>query len=406
MLVPGLLSRCRCLPLPPKFARILLLTCLLPCAAARADPPVPALNTISSQQVAEQIEQLGAADFAEREAAMQRLEQTGRPALPQLRRALSNPSLEIRYRSRTLIDQILRDDHAHRVSLLLQQGDAADSSLLPGLKRFREQVGNDPAALQIFAEMQLSAPDLMLTLAGLENQPVPHSAAAAAELQFEQYLAEMRYTWQSQKGKTRELTPLYVALFAAAEPGRKMSPQLAGMLSGHVNATEFRTVMEKAKSEDVPVRLLAAWIATEDDANSYQKLTLAMRYQLREGLLPAIELLKNPANGSMTQAALLTVARFGDRSHLPLVEKLLTDETVLNSSRNRERVVWTIQTRDVALVAAIHLCGEKPEEFGFTKLQKHPMYLYQYSTAGFTSETLRAVSFARWAEYRSKHPDQ
>lgn len=369
--------------------------------AAPAERPTEAnapqsLSAEQQRRVDSLIRQLGARQYTSREAAMRALEEVGVGALPQLRLATGDDDLEVRYRARSLVKRIERQDHARRIELLRSQGTAAEDSLLPGLKQFRATIGSSPASLETFADMHAAMPDLMWTL---------DDHSAASQLQFEHCLAELQYRWRNRTDDGQRTVTLYAILFLAAQSGRELTPQMASLLSGFVSSGDFRKLVEKSKPADVPSRLLAAWVRKDAGDNHYRKLTLAMRYNLKEGLIPALRLLKNPGNGSYAQSALLAVARFGNRSHLSLVETLLDDETVLSMSRRKNQVVWSVQVRDVALVTALHLCGEKPRDFGFEKLRDHATYVYQYSSAGFDNPEKRKAVFARWAEYRKQHPD-
>ena len=67
--------------------------------AARAVPPAP-------QEIAKLVVQLGADDFAAREAAQKKLETIGEPALEALRKAAANGDVEVKSRALKLIQTI------------------------------------------------------------------------------------------------------------------------------------------------------------------------------------------------------------------------------------------------------------------------------------------------------------
>jgi hypothetical protein len=84
-------------------------------------------------------------------------------------------------------------------------------------------------------------------------------------------------------------------------------------------------------------------------------MNLAMSYGMDDGMVPALKILK--AGGRvphMSLYALMTVAKLGEPSHLPLVEKLLDDKSVVTRSQEN-KVIHEVQVRDAALAAAVLL---------------------------------------------------
>jgi hypothetical protein len=85
------------------LAVLLLLAGLWPGDSARTEPLADSSEAVRIERL---IHQLGAADFAEREAASAALEQVGAKALPALRQAATGRDLEVRRRAAWLVEKI------------------------------------------------------------------------------------------------------------------------------------------------------------------------------------------------------------------------------------------------------------------------------------------------------------
>jgi hypothetical protein len=131
-----------------------------------------------------------------------------------------------------------------------------------------------------------------------------------------------------------------------------------------------------------------------------------MRYDLKEGLVPAKELLSQPGMPHhYKQFALLGLAKLGSKEDMPLVEKNLDDKTPCSSMPVRQgdkKIVYQTQIRDVALAAAIHLHGQDPKKFGFEKAQANTQTLFTTNSLGFVSDETRAAAREKWDQFRAR----
>ena len=141
-------------------------------------------------------------------------------------------------------------------------------------------------------------------------------------------------------------------------------------------------------------------------------MMLALQNNLKEGLDPALELLKaDGMSQHFKQYAMLTVAKLGGKEHIPLIEPYLDDKTVCTTHTTMQggkRTMYQTQLRDVALVAIIHLSGKDPKDFGFNRLVRGEPYLFNPGTMGFEKEEndekdeARDAAFAKWREFQEK----
>jgi hypothetical protein len=149
--------------------------------------------------------------------------------------------------------------------------------------------------------------------------------------------------------------------------------------------------------------LVGSFIETTAELQlAYQTIWLAMHHNLKEGLVPAVSLVeRRDRQPYMLQNALLCVGKLGDRRHLELVELLLEDESpvdgrIANASRP--------QICDIALAVSIHLAGQDPKSFGYSKLQLSTQTLFQASTLAFASDPMREQALEKWRIWRARHP--
>jgi hypothetical protein len=109
--------------------------------------------------------------------------------------------------------------------------------------------------------------------------------------------------------------------------------------------------------------------------------------------------------------AVATLARLGNKSHIPLLEKAMKDNTVLytvqkntvKDGKVEREVIAEIQIRDVSLAVSLILSGQKPEDYGFTdqfKANGSAATNYSY-TRFYLTEEKRDAAMKKWAEWRA-----
>jgi HEAT repeat protein len=159
--------------------------------------------------------------------------------------------------------------------------------------------------------------------------------------------------------------------------------------------------MEDTAKKKFTRELLGGWIKRSDGSTAYQTLSLAMRFDLKEGLVPAVKLLENPGNpASFRQNAIVAIAKLGDDSHTKLLESLLEDESKY-TARKINNVNYETQIRDVALAALVIMKKQDPKKFGFDRIQQNPTSVFSTSTVGFENDEKRNKALAKWKEFKS-----
>ncbi len=378
-------------------------------AAALADPPPDGAapqgseDRPSQQQddqqadIARLIRQLGDERFSLREAATEKLIEIGLPVLGAVEQATESPDREIRYRSERILAIVRQLDFQRRLEAFAANRDSGEDYDLPAWSRYRERMGDDPNARSLFVDMQRAEPDVLRIL-----EESPKAAGHAIEDRCQQLQQAMQlFRQQLSVGNVAAL------LFVASEAEGQLPQQPAQILYGFCHQPSFRSALDEGSRRDLVRKLLGSYIVRGEDWTAYQGIMLAMQYELKEGLVPAEKMLKvggNPPH--LQQYAILAVAKLGDKSHLPLLEGQLEDNTRLSARRVNDHTFET-QVRDVALAALLHVSGQDASEYGFDQLQPNEQLLFNPSTAGFENEEQRAAALAKWKEFRAgaKAPD-
>jgi hypothetical protein len=343
------------------------------------------------------IQQLGSGQFSVRESATSRLLKMGIEIKPALLAALDDPDAEIRERVRYVMAGVVDSDFQRRLALFAEDANDEQHYDLPGWARFRELVGTDRAARSLFIEMQRSEMSLMegLEVSGDQATRILEGRIRAAQITFQARNAPL--------GGSTSLGSVAALVFVGSDPHIKLSEASALQL-GSLAAYQpsFTQALASSGQSGMLKKIVGAWIARDlSPTLTYQNLYIAIRYELKECLEPAVRLLRQPgASPQMKPLALLAVARFGGKEHLPLVEPLMTATDVCGQTPVNG-TVYVTQLRDFALFAAVQLAGQRPKDFGFTRISGTEPLISQGSNIGFRSSAEREDAFKKWNDWRA-----
>jgi hypothetical protein len=396
------------LTLTPLLASLLLSAAL---NSALLQPPAFADASPDAQtgaaDVTSLIAQLGDAKFAVRKSAGEKLARIGLPAFQALEEATRDGDREIRYRAEKVLSVIRQNDLNRRLTIFLASLDSPEDKSLPSWPRFKAAHGNTPITRSLFVEMQRAEGELLAQLDADPRQATDLLGKRALALAQEQNRL-------NRDGAALPLGQIAAVFFVAAEPDVKPTSNtvalllqlgtqqsLLGIVPGQTS--EKQTVEKAALSR----KLLGNVVARAEDSATAQAVQLAMIYDLKEGLGPALKLLDAPPRVRFyMQYAMLVVARFGDDSHLVVLEKLFSDNTLLSTTSSRG-VRREVQIRDSALAAAVLLTKQELKDY--FELPEN-MAVQQGAGArststlniGFASDEQRTAAFARWDAYKAK----
>jgi hypothetical protein len=390
--------------------RVALAGCLLflpygarPAAAAGLDSN--ARGRPEENQVERWIEQLGDAKFAEREAAARALINAGLPAVGPLRDAVQHRDPEIRFRAERILAEVRQRDFHRRLQAFEANLESAEEYDLPGWSEFHRLAGDHRDSRDLFAKMQSEEPRLMQAL-----EEGPRGAGDMLAIRCLQVL-------QPTAGGTMPPLSLGTAaaiVFAAGQSDAALSDVAASGVYRVAMDEAVRDAINRGPYQEALRKLLSAWVSRESNSNmDYQKLALAMQYELKAGLPPAVQILEQPGSAPhLRQQALVTVAKFGDVSHIPLVERYLSDETqygarrVGNATRGEKQRTVQTEIRDIALAALVSLTKQSFADYGMDHVAAAPTYVFIPSTCGFDTPEARTKAIQKWRDYQAQQGEK
>ncbi len=337
------------------------------------------------------IKQLGSDKFADRNNAMGKLGEFGPGILPILEKEKGHADPEVRHRL-SVLRQILReDDFKNRLEAFAAGREGLNDTPMPFWGAYSKLTGDSPGSRALFVSMLRAEGDLLQKLHARPGDAVALTSARAIALQQQ---INMQPTGIS--------FPTIATLLLLGSEVSGLPQQSVAAIFGLCYQTSLQTALSNDLQGAAAKKLLGAWIEQGKDWSAYQAISLSLSHNLPSGLTPALRVLKEgPAHVHIRQYAILAVARFGDKSHTPVLEKLLTDKTVCGQLRGANSKVIACQIRDVALAALLVIYDQKPKAFGFSRYQTHPTTVFVATTAGFETEEEREAVHAKWAAFKA-----
>jgi hypothetical protein len=335
------------------------------------------------------VQQLGDEQFSLRERATTQLIELGLSATRALQEGRNHPDREIRYRCERILSIVDELDFQRRLAAFATG--RSDGGDMPGWRRYRDAFGDDGETRSLFVEMQKAEAEL---LQAIENGP--QGVARVAE-------TRCLVLQQSQRGVGQpvSLGSTAALLFAAGDENVNLGIQATSVLYQFCSQTPMNDAMSDSSKRKILRKMLGDWIKRSEGWAAYQTLFLAMRYDLKEGLVPAVKILGNPGEQPYArQNAILAVSKLGDASHLELLESLL-DDTARCSAQRVNNVTYETQIRDVALAALLLLKKQDPRSFGFERFQTNETTSFVTSTVGFENDDRRKKVFDKYATFKT-----
>jgi hypothetical protein len=406
-------------------------------AAAPSTSPDPKTLTVPAQELSkarELVQQLGSEQFNEREAAETELVKMGRSARVALIEGVnSDPSQEVRTRCQTLLPKANALEMKARLEVFLADTEGKYEHDLPGWREFRATVRGewrlmgyvlgdtslDKAARSIYVELLSSPINRQIVMAVGSPSELSNLVSGRRQELYNQKVGRVVIvggvvtsspTLRRDPTTDDLVTLLFAETYAKTRPiGRNVAITILLSSSGFLSAAQAAD--DKGK---VYRAIALAWLESRQDPLDMQyAMTVANNLGLSEQALHlAVRLFET--KGAQVYArgnAAATLARLGNKNHIPLLEKAFTDESVLGVARVttpgkpvNEWPTYDIQVRDVALAVSIILAGEKLEDYGFADMYKanggvgttftHTRYYFE--------EDKRQAAFDKWKKEHGK----
>jgi hypothetical protein len=350
------------------------------------------------------VDGLGSDEFAERESATEQLSRIGLPAFKAVEEASQHSDREVRYRAERILVRIRQLDLQRRLDAFLRGSEATDDYSLPGWTRFKKHFGDQPKSRAVFVDLTKADPELLQALESGPKNAVEVSANRV--IQYQQLAALQQVPGQS--SLQLSFGQVGALVFVSAEDDVTLNQTTSQAIFGLCNQQSMVEAATSAGRDEIPRKLLANLIVKSEDWGAYQAMALARRLNMKEGLIPAEKILKGNRQPHMAYYALATIASMGNDSHLPLIEKLFTDQNVVTQMHEKDKVIYKIEVRDAALAAALFLTKQDlkayfPVREGQT-IGDPQQVLTNPRIIGFADEAKRTETFKKWQDYRAKNP--
>ncbi len=350
------------------------------------------------------VHDLGSPTYRVRESASRALIDIGLPAVPALRSALNAEGLEQRVRAARLVHLIEIDAFTHRTREFVETGLLPLDLKFPGWEKFHLEIGDDRPAREIYAGMVAAEPELMWQL---DHSPLELSRLVEERCTDLVLIDQLVAPSSGTSTANPSVGTACALLFAASLGEVRTNYYTSSCLNNLILMNDLGVLLDNSGARapspqrDPLRRLIGLWIRSCEVASPMQRLSLAARFDLPEGLDAALEMIHGRIGGRQMQYAIFYVAKTGDSDQIALLEELLKDETELDSRRYGDNIVYSTRVQDVALVAILHLTGQNPVEYGFDKLRENSQFLYQPDSAGFESDDARREALRSWWRWRA-----
>jgi len=336
--------------------------------------------------------QLRAADFTERQAAEAALLAAGPRALPILEPTAEAASPESRYRLLRIISH-LRKQQLEEALAVLETGGRVAPGQLPGWDRFAVEVGDDPSAARVFAGMVRAEPQMLGTI-DTDNDGL--------KFEFERRCGELL----QRRRKPMDAIPvetIAALMFVGTDSACLPSPAAAACVNSLLQSNGFEEAMQ-LDGPSAPLRTLTVrWVLRPESSTAVQRLGLAARYDLPEGVEVAREIIDSGIYGQQIRTAILFLAKHGRTNAIADLEALLDDETELRASTRNRNQTFTCLVRDVALAGLLYMTKQDPADYGFPELRENHEYVFVAQDIGFRDPATRDAAFERWRRWQARN---
>ncbi len=348
------------------------------------------------------VERLGADEFNEREEAAKRLLALGTAARAALLEGLRAPDLEVRVRSRALLQEIVHSGFESRLKAFISGKPGASPP--PGWDKFKSIVGDRPVARQLYAEMFRQDGDLLAAATNKDG-----AMSWLEDFRKKVTAIQRERMTRMRAGMVRiDKEALATLMFLTSEKciGPNQSADSAVM---QVYPLLIDTTSDIMFRDPMMLKLLDSWaLGQKSGLGAYYALEVSSRKQRFEiSLTLGRRILEDrSAKPNYIPLAAMMVAKAGQVSDVPLIERHLSNTTRFSTHHNprvRKEPI-PIEVRDIVLAMLVHLTGQKLEDYGFKHARPDPVTVYNRYYLFILSDEARQAGLKRWKTWRAAHP--
>lgn len=338
------------------------------------------------------VEALGAGEYSVREAAAAELLAAGPSAQAALKAGFDHPDLEIRLRSREILERLERDDREKKLTAFLADPNSVAKDELPGWSKLEEAVGAGRAARESYVAIYRERPEVLKAIA---------EGPTAAESELLRLYQNLQGVMQS---RSPEMDDLVAALLLDECAAPEASFERVVLLHNLLSNIQLQQTVSAEPDTSPAMRLLKRWV-TRDPGPAMRpfKLRTAMLYQFGPEALNLGRKTLAAGDGQQssdpTATAMLAIARYGTPADSEALSKYLDEDEVCNTWFRGNGKSIKIEIRDVAMAVALHLNGQDPKAFGFDLVQRDEASVFAIFTLGFENDVDRAAALRKFGEW-------
>ncbi|HLW64599.1 MAG TPA: hypothetical protein VKS79_04715 [Gemmataceae bacterium] len=338
--------------------------------------------------------QLGDQSYKVREAASAEIVRYGRAVEPILRDGLNNPNPEIRSRCRRLLPLAMHYHLEKDIAAFLADKEDKNQTMLAGWARFKELVGKDDLAKELFISMHRFDTEFMETL---DQKPADLSQKLSARCQ------EFMYQRNINRNSITA-AQLGLLLFAVQDPKVNIEPQAASFFSSGLFSLSYQPHGKELMRDNTAIRKLLIQFVTNSNNHMmmFNNMYLIANLELKEGVDIAKRIIQSSERDPYTRAmAIGVLGKVGSKDNIPDLLPFLDKKDSVGSMMFNNTQINT-QMRDVALAALVQLSGQKLSDYSFA-------YIKMFANAnvnifmspgmlGFSDDAARDASIKKWKD--------
>jgi hypothetical protein len=351
-------------------------------------------DTADSHEISLLVRQLGDPAYTVRQRATKRLVELGIITQPLLTRALEDEDAEVRSRAGQVLAQVVEADFRLRLEAFANDPEGRQQHTLPCWGRFSQVFGQDKVSRMLFVEMQLAEPALLEAL-----DTNPKLAGELFAMRIQSIRQSLQFPPRDGIGPpTISLGSICSLLLVSGTDGVTVSDQDAMQLSSLFRQPTFQRILQAHAGSAILKKMLGTWIVHNSSSDlAHQNFDLAFNLDLKEALDLGVKMLANEGRGqkpAIRQDALLAIGRYGNHTHIALVEPLLKDTDFCSPQQGNDP--RQSQVRDVALAVLVHLSGQELKAYGLDHIPSHSPTLFQPGMIAFSDPLMRKTALHKW----------
>ncbi|MCM2371221.1 hypothetical protein [Aporhodopirellula aestuarii] len=327
----------------------------------------------TAAEIVQWVDQLGSTEFAAREQATLKLRKVGKRALSVLEKtSREHPDPEVRMRANDVAKGITGGETAGRIDAFLAGQDVS----LDGWEVFKKILGDGVRIRELFVDFLMRHGDVASSLEGTSTDRQLAFQATVVGVQRGMFV-EQRLPTEAD---------LIALILLANDHGMPVSRVEENAIYTVLRRDATNKLLSDAQLSGPFRSMLGGWISRDDVSNREEMLWFALSWDLVEVLPLAFATLEKSTDPITISMAMQAIARFGDKSSIPVVAKFLGDERPASEQQYARGTLVQTLVCDAAAATIILLSDRSLADFGMNESAEHPKYGFIVMEIGFPIE--------------------